>query len=112
MGWRDTRHPPIKDLNAPGEVGFTHSVHKSRVRSDGELRIRPFQDLPQRREVVLCRMRDANRVESPIPLAIPCLTAATRRSTQYTDRYCPFASLPSALPQGRDPRLGAFGLEC
>src|ERR1700720_4115766 len=77
IGWRATRHPPRKDLNSPGEVGFTLSVHKSRVRSDGELRIRPFQDLPQRREVVLCRMRDANRVESPIPLAIPCLTAAT-----------------------------------
>jgi ABC transporter substrate binding protein len=48
IGWRATRHPPRKDLNSPGEVGFTLSVHKSRVRSDGELRIRPFAFLAMR----------------------------------------------------------------
>jgi hypothetical protein len=45
IGWLATGYPPRKDLNSPEEGGFTLSAHGSRVRSGGELRIRPFQDL-------------------------------------------------------------------
>jgi hypothetical protein len=110
IGWRASRHPPRKDLNSPEEVGFTLSVHGSRVRSGGALRVRPFQDRMTHRKPSRppkSRLHVSWGI-GPAPLA-PCPSRPNWRCSGLCDSPLEGARFEPSVPPQKSGFSGGMG---